>query len=167
MLGLRHFSKAFPSKERKELFYSSRFREIDAGEIGVACGLLANRGMMRCNREPIGLSIQIGQDAHSISSGIGAVCALRRDGSAVCWGSDDLTPPAGEKFTDISVGSRQLACGLRTDGTAVCWGPWASLSPPAGAKFIDISVPSARSADSGYGYVCALSENGAAVCWPN
>ena len=163
--GYDIFQRLDHPKLRKEIFYSSRFREIDAGEIGVACGLLANREMMRCNREHRGLSIQIGQDAHSISSGIGAVCALRRDGSAVCWGSDDLTPPAGEKFTDISVGSRQLACGLRTDGTAVCWGPWASLPPPAGAKFIDISVPSARSADSGYGYVCALSENGAASCW--
>ena len=164
--GYDIFQRLDHPKLRKEIFYSSRFREIDAGEIGVACGLLADGGML-CNRERIGLSIQIGQDAHSISSGVGAVCALRRDGSAVCWGSDDLTPPAGEKFTDISVGSRQLACGLRTDGTAVCWGPWASLPPPAGAKFIEISVPAARRGNSGYDHVCALSENGAAVCWPN
>ena len=164
--GYDIFQRLDHPKLRKEIFYSSRFREIDVGEIGVACGLLASRGM-RCNRERIGLSIQIGQDAHSISSGVGAVCALRRDGSAVCWGSDDLTPPAGEKFKDISVGSRQLACGLRTDGTAVCWGPWASLPPPAGAKFIEISVPPARRGNSGYDHVCALSENGEAVCWPN
>ena len=159
--GYDIFRRSSNRKEVKELFYSSRFREIDAGEIYDACGLFAD-GAMLCNR---GRSIQIEQDAHSISSGIHAACALRRDGSALCWGSGDLTPPAGEKFTDISVGSSSLACGLRTDGTAVCWGQWASVSPPAGAKFIDISVPSARRADSGYGYVCALGENGTAACW--
>ena len=158
--GYDIFRRSSNPKEVKELFYSSRFREIDAGEISDACGLLAD-GAMLCNR---GRSIQIEQDAHSISSGIHAACALRRDGSPLCWGSGDLTPPAGEKFTDISVGSGNLACGLRTDGTAVCWGQWASVSPPPGAKFIDISVPSARRADGGYGYVCALSENGAAAC---
>ena len=151
-------------QEVKELFYSSRFREIDAGETYDACGLLADGGML-CNR---GRSIQIGQDAHSISSGIFAACVLRRDGSPLCSRGPslpDLTPQAGEKFTHISVGSDSLACGLRTDGTAVCWGQWASASPPAGARFIDISVPSARRFDGGYGHVCALSENGAAVCW--
>ena len=159
--GYDIFRRSSNPKEVKELFYSSRFREIDAGEIYDACGLLADGGML-CNR---GRSIQIEQDAHSISSGIHGACALRRDGSPLCWGSGDLTPPAGEEFTDISVGGSTLACGLRTDGTAVCWGPWASVSPPAGAKFIDISVPSARRADGGYGYVCGLSENGAAACW--
>ena len=155
--GYDIFQRLDHPKERKELFYSSRFREIDAGEIGVACGLLAEGGML-CNS---GRSDQIERGSHSISSGIGAVCALRGDGSAQC--SHSLTPPAGEKFTDISVGSLYLACGLRTDGTAVCWGPWASLPPPTGVKFIEISVPSARQGD----HVCALSENGAVVCWPN
>ena len=159
--GYDIFRRSSNPKEVKELFYSSRFREIDTGEIYDACGLLADGGML-CNT---GRSFQIEQDVHSISSGIHARCALRRDGSPLCWGPDDFTPPAGEKFTDISVGSGSLACGLRTDGTAVCWGQWASVSPSAGAKFIDISVLSARRADGGYGYVCALSENGAAACW--
>ena len=147
--------------DSKELFYSSRFREIDVGETNEACGLLADGGML-CNR---GRSYQIEQEVHSISSGINASCALQRDGSSWCWGINDFTPPAGEKLTDISVGSASLACGLTTKGTAVCWGNWASVLPPAGAKFIDISVPSARRSYSGYGHVCALSENGAAVCW--
>ena len=157
--GYDIFQRSSNPELRKEIFYSSRFREIDAGND--ACGLLVNGGM-RCNRDRSG---QIERGSHSISSGIGAVCALRRDGSAQC--SHNLTPPAGEKFTDISVGSLYLACGLRTDGTAVCWGPHASLPPPDGAKFIEISVPSARRGNSGYDHVCALSENGEAVCWPN
>ena len=156
------FQRAFNPKETKKLFYSSRFREIDAGESSDACGLLADGGIL-CNT---GRSIQIGQGAHSISTGIRGGCALRRDGSPLCWGLfGDLTPPAGEKFTDISVGSDRLACGLKTDGTAVCWGELASVSPPAGTKFIDISVPPARPAYSTYRHVCALSEHGAAVCW--
>ena len=161
--GYDIFQRSSNPKEVKELFYSSRFREIDAGEIYDACGLLADGGIL-CNT---GHSIQIGQDAHSISSGIHARCALRRDGSPLCEGGylPDFTPQAGEKFTDISVGSDGLACGLRTDGTAVCWGQWASASPPAGARFIDISVPSTRPADRGHGHVCALSESGSAVCW--
>ena len=161
--GYDIFQRSSNPKEVKELFYSSRFREIDAGEIYDACGLLADGGIL-CNT---GHSIQIGQDAHSISSGIHARCALRRDGSPLCEGGylPDFTPQAGEKFTDISVGSDGLACGLRTDGTAVCWGQWASASPPAGARFIDISVPSTRPFDRGHGHVCALSESGSAVCW--
>ena len=44
--GYDIFRRSSNPKEVKELFYSSRFREIDAGEIYDACGLLADGGML-------------------------------------------------------------------------------------------------------------------------
>ena len=50
-------------------------------------------------------------------------CALRRDGSAVCWGSDRLgqaSPPA-VRFTALTAAGART-CGVRSGGSVVCWG---------------------------------------------
>ncbi|WP_420610637.1 RCC1 domain-containing protein [Candidatus Poriferisodalis sp.] len=59
----------------------------------------------------------------ALSSGFEHSCALRSDGTAVCWGSNvegKASPPEGT-FTAVSVGG-QHTCGLRTDRTVACWG---------------------------------------------
>jgi hypothetical protein len=62
-----------------------------------------------------------------VSCGEFQVCALRGDGTALCWGDDALfsagfNPPAGiSDFTNIDV-SYQHSCGLRKDGSITCWG---------------------------------------------
>ena len=86
----------------------------------------------------------------AIDSGYAHTCALRDDGSAVCWGSDldgNSSPPDG-RFTAISSGSLHT-CALREDGSAVCWGSdlTGQASPPDG-RFTAIS--------SGDAHTCAL-----------
>ena len=98
---------------------------------------------------------------NSISSGNLHTCGLRADGSAVCWGLNNLgqaTPPAGETFAAISNGTWHT-CGLRADGSAACWGwnGYGQATPPAGATFAAIS--------SGNLHTCGLRADGSAACW--
>ncbi|MCP4702741.1 MAG: S8 family serine peptidase, partial [Gammaproteobacteria bacterium] len=94
-------------------------------------------------------------------------CALKGDGSAVCWGYNKLgfgdlytgqaTPPAGT-FSQISAGAYHT-CALNTDGSAVCWGVnrAGQATPPATSVFSQISM--------GGSHACALKNDGNAVCW--
>ncbi len=101
----------------------------------------------------------------TIESGTYHVCALREDGSPVCWGdngSGEATPPEGEKFAAISAGYEHT-CALRQHGSPVCWGDpiaryaFGQASPPEGERLITIS--------SGAYHTCALRQGGAPVCW--
>ena len=65
-----------------------------------------------------------GEHLAAISSGEYHTCALRHDGTPVCWGGDwngQSSPPEGERFAAISSGLIHT-CGLRHDRTVVCWG---------------------------------------------
>ena len=46
-------------------------------------------------------------------------------------GNDLAPPPAGERFTTLSIGYGH-SCGLRFDGTAVCWSQqdYGQANPP-------------------------------------
>ena len=100
----------------------------------------------------------------SISSDGSHTCALKVDGSAVCWGRNShgqATPPVGETFATISSGGWHT-CGLRADGSGVviCWGGRNEdrpVTPPAGETFAAIS--------SGSHHTCGLRVDGSAVCW--
>lgn len=103
-------------------------------------------------------------------------CALRQDGSPVCWSEDLSGPfpePPGERFTTVSATSNH-ACGLREDGTAVCWGynRFGESSPPSGIHAEgqdERSLPTGLTDISSGGIqTCALDGEGQAVCWgPN
>ena len=98
--------------------------------------------------------------ASSIAAGYSHSCALRTDGTVVCWGADHLqdvkTPPAGT-FTTISTQSAHT-CALRVDGTVVCWGrnSYGESTPPAG------SFTAVAAGDS---HTCGLRTDGAVECW--
>ena len=102
----------------------------------------------------------------TISGNWSHVCALRPDGSPVCWGDNEhgqAWPPRGERFAAISSGY-DFTCALRPDGSPVCWGANPSIlgdygqaSPPRGERFAAIS--------SGYDHTCALRLDGSPVCW--
>ncbi len=118
----------------------------------------------------------------SVSVGWDHACALRDDGTAVCWGDNvwgqSEAPPG--TFTEVSAGTSH-SCGLRGDGSLECWGrdeigtltnflgPGHSCSncfwavkhhsrlddPPAG-KFATVAA--------GWSYSCGVRVDGNIVC---
>ena len=95
----------------------------------------------------------------SITAGLHHACALRADGTAVCWGanlSGEGVPPGGV-FTAISAGS-QHTCGLRADRTVECWGVdhFGESTPPNG---------SFSALGAGFGHTCGVRTGGAVECW--
>jgi alpha-tubulin suppressor-like RCC1 family protein len=95
-----------------------------------------------------------------IAVGYSVACAVREDGTAVCWGYDNgwglLTPPAGT-FKQLSIGSAH-ACGVRTDGTVACWGydEYGQATPPAG-QFSAVAA--------GRDLSCGIRSDGSLACW--
>ena len=108
-----------------------------------------------------------------IPAGGNHTCALRLNGSVVCWGSDEwgqLRAPAAERFKAIAAGEVHT-CGIRSNGTTVCWGydPFAPFDdvpeetrpapvfPPKDEQFTSITATVAAT--------CGLRADGDAVCW--
>lgn len=124
-----------------------------------------------------------------VSAGAGFSCALRRDGTAFCWGSNDqgelgtgaragTTSPAPVstqlKFASVSAGF-SFACALTTEGRAYCWGNagWEAQFKAAvpGDQF-ERRVPTAvagnltfASLSAGGDHACGVTTVGVAYCW--
>jgi alpha-tubulin suppressor-like RCC1 family protein len=124
-----------------------------------------------------------------VSAGEGFSCALRRDGAAFCWGSNDhgelgsgaraeATSPVpvatALKFASVSTGST-FTCALTTDGKPYCWGnagadDEARVVVPGDR--IERRVPSPvpgnltfASLSAGGGHACGVTTAGVAYCW--
>jgi alpha-tubulin suppressor-like RCC1 family protein len=66
-------------------------------------------------------SDELWETPEPVSAGTSHACAVRGNGTVVCWGNDSYgqsTPPEGT-FMQVSVGQKHT-CGVRTDGTVVC-----------------------------------------------
>ena len=110
---------------------------------------------------PIGLQLVVSEGSFTtISSGWWHTCALRQDGTAVCWGLNDegqASPPDGERFKSITAGWRNT-CGLNLEGIAVCWGSDPDgQAPPPSERLVSIA--------SGQRHTCGLRSDAAALCW--
>ena len=143
-------------------------------------GYVASHGAFECRSfaeaEDVPLSPPEGEKLAALSSG-SPHCALRDNGSAVCWTRYKPTglmpPPAGERFTSIS-SSAHHACALRPDATVACWGRdrFGESSPPSGANLTHQGEPAAPagqvSISAGSYHTCSLDGDGYATCWgPN
>ena len=124
-----------------------------------------------------------------VSAGEGFSCALRRDGAAFCWGSNDhgelgtgtrgasLAPvrvSTALRFASVSTGST-FACALTTDGAPHCWGNAGPDDAGPGAvpgQRIERRIPTAiagghtfASLSAGGAHACGVSTDGVAYCW--
>ena len=108
-------------------------------------------------------------NATSISTSGSHTCALRSDGTVVCWGSgnmgelgngtlaDSPTPVTVTGLTtatSVTAGSSIGTCATRADGSVACWGSWQST--PATVT----GVTNASSVSAGANHACALSFDG-------
>jgi alpha-tubulin suppressor-like RCC1 family protein len=124
-----------------------------------------------------------------VSAGEGFTCALRRDGTAFCWGSNDhgelgsgaraeaLSPApvsTSLKFASVSAGST-FTCALTTDGRPYCWGNAGAEDEDRAVvpgDRIERRVPGAipgnltfASLSAGGDHACGVTTAGVAYCW--
>ena len=124
-----------------------------------------------------------------VSAGAGFTCALRRDGAAFCWGSNEhgelgsgargesLAPVAvatSLRFASVSAGW-SFACALTTEGRPYCWGNGGAdddgLTVVPGDR-IERRAPAAvaggltfASLSAGKQHACGVTTAGVAYCW--
>ncbi len=95
----------------------------------------------------------------SIISGGMYSCAIKSDGSVICWGFDghgQSTPPSGT-FTQVSAYSGHT-CGVKNYGNVVCWGVNSeNQSTPPYGSFTQVSAGSNHS--------CGVKTDGSVTCW--
>ncbi len=120
----------------------------------------------------------------------GAVCGLRDDGSAWCWGSGSpgngdtagtQTPVrvsmqnlSGSKWIDVAPGGSS-ACGVRDNGTLWCWGSNAhgtlgNAESYTETKPVEVSSGGVTGSDwmaidTNDDVACGLRDDGTAWCW--
>ena len=105
--------------------------------------------------------IASGSEVGELSLGGYHSCALKTDGTVVCWGasgSGQVTPPAGLVATQISVGSAHT-CAVKTDGVVSCWG-----SNGEGQSTVPAGVLASQ-VGAGFQHTCAVRLDTTVVCW--
>lgn len=130
-------------------------------------------------------------NATAIAAGLRHTCALRMDGTVVCWGRDARgqlgdgvvggfstppTPAVGLDMVTAIAAGRDFTCALRTAGTArtvLCWGAndlgqlgaAGSLESATPIAVTGITDAIAISAAPGGTHACALRTGGVVSCW--
>lgn len=95
----------------------------------------------------------------SVSAGRYLYCALRESDRIECfWESGETALAPSGRFKALSTNSASgKSCAVRTNGKLECW--WADGEP------ISAPIGSYRTVDVGSSHKCALTVDGAAVCW--
>jgi alpha-tubulin suppressor-like RCC1 family protein len=165
------------------------------------CAAFALLGLVACTSttDPVrrfGVLDDVGQsDWQSVSVGTDHSCALKANGSAYCWGSnqygqlgvattDTVCGPIktrivcsmrpvqvgpGLRFATISAGARH-SCGITTSREAYCWGAndAGQVSEAGNGGPTLAKVPGVlgwTQISAGYSHTCAVRTDGALFCW--
>lgn len=98
-----------------------------------------------------------------VSSGGVISCALKADGTVVCWGYNgegSTTIPNGlNSVVQLDVGFGHT-CALKTDASIVCWG-----YNRAGQSTVPGGLVEVAQVSAGYEHTCALRTDGTVICW--
>ena len=135
---------------------AARFIAIAAGGTH-SCGIAEFSNLICWGYNPDGRSNPMEGPFSALALGDKHTCALRTDGETVCQGDDEYgqASPPPTVFSRIAAG-RGWTCGIAPEGGLECWGIM-SVSDHS-EKFAAVSP--------GYDRACALTEGGAAKCWP-
>ena len=105
-----------------------------------------------------------GLTASKISSGKFHSCAVKGNGTVVCWGDNEFTQttvPTGVVASKVVCGGHHTLA-LKTDGSLTAWGTTFS-----GVGTIPLNLQTARFKDIAAGYIhnCGIKLDGTIVCW--
>ena len=130
---------------------------------------------------------------NKVSVGWQNTCAIRENGSLMCWGQDDkgqlgngattttsqdepvyVNLPTGRKAVAVSAGALN-ACAILDNGSMMCWGADNVGQLGNGAATttdqdepVYVSLPSGRTAVDltvGWAHACAILDTGSLMCW--
>lgn len=124
----------------------------------------------------------------SISLGNQHACALKTDGSVVCWGSNDSSLDGGQigdgttevvrpkptQVISLGPGSTSAVylnnvgnCAVKTDNSIVCWGSVHANGYSGATKPVKISVNigKVKQLMPRFKMTCALKDDNSVVCW--
>jgi hypothetical protein len=132
------------------------------GGMSWGCGL-ETAGSIRCIGPPQALAaVPSGTDFTSLALSIDQACALRSNGTAACWGTDQSGSVSGP---NAETGLRQVAvgqgsCVVRQAGTLACFGTSPLIdaaNADGGTDFVAVAMDDSN--------ICALRSNATGTCW--
>lgn len=137
-------------------------------------------------------SLGTGSGVVAVTAGSEHSCALKGDGSVLCWGDNDngqlgdngsesisgvpvevSTLGTGSEVIAVSAGN-QHTCALKSDGAVLCWGDNHAGQIGVGDTWVRLAPTAVSGLDAGSGVVaitagdlhtCALKGDGSVLCW--
>lgn len=143
-------------------YLDTGFSDVPGEKVtSVSAGVKYDCAILKSNNKPVcwGSSITpTGVAIKALAVGNTHTCAIKSDGSLICWGTPTMTVPTGTNYTSIDSGSN-YSCAQKSDGKIACWG---SGNPGVDANTVYDQF------SSGFLHTCALrpgSPTETLSCW--